>query len=118
MKQNLTLIHSSVSADQHKPVRSKAVPKTSAGVEDSIPIRPNGNVGIAKLARYFGISKSGIYDLIKSDPSFPFKNVGVKKKYVINVDEYERWLANRTTKEKETTFKIPTGVDLLKRFKK
>lgn len=96
----------------------KSVPKPSVEVEDSLSIRPKGYVGIAALARYLGISKSSIYDLIKSDPTFPYKNVGLKKKYVVDIDESEQWLSARTKKQKDEAFKIPTGAELLGRYKK
>lgn len=119
MKQKLVLVQpNTISPQRTDSVAQKAVPKTSAEFEDKVSIRPSGYVGITELAGYYGVSKSSIYDLIKSDPSFPFKNVGLKKRYVVNVDEFEHWLANRTTKEKAETFKIPTGADLLERFKK
>ena len=75
-------------------------------------------IGIRELAVLSGLSASGIYDLIKHNPSFPFKNVGLKKKYVVDLEAFEKWRDERTKVEKAKTFQIPTATELMTRYKK
>lgn len=80
----------------------EAVPKTSASFEPS----PSGKgpilVSVAALAEQYGIRKQVIYEWIKVEPEFPFRNAGAKKKYMIDPVKFDMWLAARTEKEKLT----------------
>lgn len=79
---------------------------------------PSGFVGVRIIASRYGISKSTLYDLIRSDPNFPYVNVGLKKKIMINAVEFDSWLQSRTKEQKAAHFKLPTADELLKKYKK
>lgn len=73
---------------------------------------------VKDLAARYDLNKNQIYIFIKSDPSFPYKNIGLKKKLVINVADFETWLNDRTAKEKAFNLKITPATELLERFRK
>jgi predicted DNA-binding transcriptional regulator AlpA len=75
-------------------------------------------VTVKKLAALYGLTLNSIYSLIKTDLSFPFKNLGVKKKYMVNLFEFEQWMNHRATAEKDRALNIPKAVELIKRYKK
>jgi hypothetical protein len=75
-------------------------------------------VTVKRLAALYGLKAAAVYAFIKADPSFPYKNVGLKKKYVVDVDQFETWTTRRTTEEKNMQFGIPTTTELIARFKK
>lgn len=77
-----------------------------------------GLVSVKALAGQYGIAKSTLYELIKSDPNFPYKNVGLKKKFMIDVAEFESWLTMRTQKQKGEAFNLPPADELLRRPRK
>lgn len=95
-----------------------SVTKPSSEIQDSSTTLPQGHVSISVLAKRYGMSRSAIYALIKSDPTFPFKNVGLKKKYVVDCEAFERWSSERTTREKNELFSIPSATELLERYGK
>jgi len=70
---------------------------------------------IKEIASRYGISDWTLYRFIKIDPSFPYLNVGIKKKFVINEDAFRAWMEDRTKKERNHYFHLPTGEELLKR---
>lgn len=74
-------------------------------------------VTVRALAGLYGLKPATIYGFIKSDPAFPYKNVGLRKKYLVDVDQFETWLERRTTEEKNMHFGIPTATELIARFK-
>jgi len=61
----------------------------------------------------YSISTWLIYELIKHEPSFPVRNVGLKKKYLICIEEFEDWMSQR----RRTALKpvILSGDQLLKK---
>jgi predicted DNA-binding transcriptional regulator AlpA len=75
-------------------------------------------VTVRTLAHQYGMSKSAVYELIKSDPTFPYKNVGLKKKLMVSLAEFENWVNERTEKQKETQFNLPSAMGLWERFSK
>jgi predicted DNA-binding transcriptional regulator AlpA len=75
-------------------------------------------VTVKRLAAFYGLTLNSIYTLIKTDLSFPYKNVGVKKKYMVEIAEFEKWLNSRATTEKNQTLNIPKAADLIKRYQK
>lgn len=81
-------------------------------------IVPTGHTGVRELAVRYGVSKSTLYELIRTDPTFPYKNVGVKKRLVIDAAEFESWLNGRTQRQKEEVFNLPTAEELLRKRKK
>ncbi len=78
----------------------------------------NGLVSVKELAAQYGISKSAVYELIKSDPTFPYKNVGAKKKFMIDAAKFAVWLESRTEKQKDDHFGLPTAHGLLEKYKR
>ncbi|MCM2351930.1 MAG: hypothetical protein NDI69_18100 [Bacteriovoracaceae bacterium] len=61
----------------------------------------------------FGISQWLIYAHIKSDPTFPYVNVGLKKKLLIDIVKFEEWILKRSKTEVEQNFNLPTAQELL-----
>lgn len=72
---------------------------------------------VKDLARLYGLKMGAIYEFIKTEPDFPYVNVGVKKKFLIDVSQFETWLMERTKKQKHEHFAIPTALDLATVFK-
>lgn len=57
-------------------------------------------LNVKEVANMFCISQWAIYNLIKSDVNFPFINVGLRKKYLIPLKEFESWLYHRSRNER------------------
>lgn len=74
-------------------------------------------VAIKELTKLYGLKLSAIYGLIKTDSSFPAVNLGLKKKYMIDLNEFNKWLEARNKKEKQARSNEPTSDDLLKVFR-
>jgi hypothetical protein len=70
---------------------------------------------IKELALRYSISEWILYRFIKTDPTFPYLNVGLRKKFVINEASFRTWMEERTKRQRSQFFHIPTGQDLLKR---
>lgn len=68
---------------------------------------------IKEVSTMLGISQWLIYHHIKSDPSFPYVNVGIKKKLLIDLKQFEAWIMKRSKKEVEKNFNLPTAQELL-----
>lgn len=68
---------------------------------------------IKEVSSMFGISQWLIYHHIKSDPTFPYVNVGFKKKLLIELKPLEEWIYKRSRKEVEQNFSLPTAQELL-----
>lgn len=68
---------------------------------------------IKEVASMYGISQWLIYHHIKTDPTFPFVNVGIKKKLLIEPKAFEEWLSSRTRKQIHQDFNLPTAKELL-----
>lgn len=94
------------------------VPKTPLNRCDTDFMEHAKLLTIKELAAIYGLSQSTIYALISTEPSFPFFNVGRKKKYVVSKELFEKWLAHRTAREKEHNIGVMNGADLLDRFKR
>lgn len=61
----------------------------------------------------YGISQWLLYHHIKNDPTFPYVNVGVKKRLLINPEKLEAWLTNRTMAQTYEGHNLPTLKELL-----
>ena len=72
-------------------------------------------LSIKEVARRYGISDWTLYQFIKTDSAFPHLNVGLKKKFVINDEDFKRWMEARTKRNKNQHFHIPSIEELLKR---
>ena len=68
---------------------------------------------VKDVATIYKICQRTIYDLIKTDPSFPYINVGLKKKYMIDREKLEAWIEKRTRKERQSHFKLADSKDLI-----
>jgi hypothetical protein len=95
--------------------RIEIVPKTSAAASNDV--QGPRLVSVKALAARYGLNKAAIYGSIKTDPTFPYANVGLKKKFMIDVCHFETWLARRTDRQKHEHFAIPSTADLLAAFK-
>lgn len=104
--------------------RGLALDGTTGPASDSVP-KPVGNVGtslpklvaVKELARLYGLTIGAIYTFIRTEPDFPYINIGVKKKFLVDVAQFEMWLADRTKRQKHEHFAIPSAVDLMNAFK-
>ena len=56
---------------------------------------------VREALTFMNISEWSIYNLIHRDPTFPYINIGVTKKYVIDASKLNQWLENRIQHEKE-----------------
>lgn len=81
-------------------------------------LEPSRLVSVRTLATDYGISKSTLYELIKSDPTFPYKNVGLRKKFMIDTEKFEAWLETRTENHRNDHFGLPTAHVLLETYQK
>ena len=85
---------------------------------DMTDVHARSLLTVKELASRYGLSLSGIYEFIKHDPTFPYKNVGLKKKYMVDAVEFEKWINDRTQHEKKRSFNLPSATDLLERYKR
>jgi predicted DNA-binding transcriptional regulator AlpA len=99
------------------PLPTDSVPKTSTPSTDGVQGASSRFVTIKELSRLYGLKMGSIYAFIKTEPNFPYVNVGIKKRFLIDVIEFESWLMERTKKQKREHFAIPSAVDLIKVFK-
>lgn len=60
--------------------------------------RENGRtiLTVKEVSEMLRVSQWTVYHLIKTDPTFPSLNVGIKKKFVVKAAELEQWLTNRS----------------------
>ena len=72
---------------------------------------------IKVLAETFGLTVGSIYSMIRADSTFPYINVGLKKKFMVSPAEFQKWIEKRTDQEKAKKFSIPSSESLLKIFK-
>ncbi len=68
---------------------------------------------VAETSRQYNVSKTSLYNLIRSDPHFPSVNLGLKKRFYIDEGKFEEWYRLRSKKQKLTHLSIPTTVELL-----
>jgi predicted DNA-binding transcriptional regulator AlpA len=78
----------------------------------------SGLVSVRVLADQYGISKSTLYELIQSDPTFPYKNVGLRKKFMIDAAKFDVWLDARTENQRNDRFGLPTAHVLLEKYQR
>jgi hypothetical protein len=69
---------------------------------------------IKEIVHMYGLSSWLIYHHIKTDPTFPVVNVGVKKRFLIDPVRFEKWLEHRTTKFKQVEHGLMSAETLLK----
>ena len=54
---------------------------------------------IREVSQMMRISQWSIYHMIKNDKSFPYLNVGVKKKFIIDREKLATWIKSRANEE-------------------
>lgn len=75
-------------------------------------------VTVKELSRRYGLSLIAVYGLIKTDSSFPAVNVGLRKKYMIDLNKFNQWLDQRAISTKnDYVAKTETMASLRKLFK-
>lgn len=70
---------------------------------------------IKETALRFKVSKSSLYRLIRGDPTFPSRNIGHKKKFVIREADLADWLASRSIREE--IIKLPSHTVVIRRIR-
>lgn len=68
---------------------------------------------VKEVSAMYGISQWLIYHHIKFDPTFPFVNVGIRKKLLIAPRSFEEWLTSRTQRQVMQDYNLPTAKELL-----
>ncbi len=74
-------------------------------------------LSVREVVNKYKISTWAIYQYIKYDPTFPYSNVGHKKKFIVNENFFKEWLQRRTEKEKKSKGQLVKARDLLRRVK-
>lgn len=69
---------------------------------------------VREVRESFKLSKFALYELIKSDLSFPVVRLGPVKNYRIPENLFIEWLNEKLRHRHQASFKIPTADDLLK----
>jgi|GEM_PF-910835 len=68
---------------------------------------------IKEVASMYGINQWLIYHHIKADPTFPYVNVGVKKRFLIEPQKFEQWLTLRSHKNVNERHQLPSATELM-----
>lgn len=77
------------------------------------PLAAKKFYSIKEVSEMYGISSWLLYHHIKTDPTFPVLNVGIKKKFVIDPSKLETWLEEKTNKFKQAEHHYPSSDELL-----
>lgn len=72
-----------------------------------------GTDSIKEVAKMYGISQWLIYHHIKSDPTFPYVNVGIKKRLLIRPEDFDKWLLERSHRQMLKDHNLPSASELL-----
>lgn len=70
---------------------------------------------VHEVAKKYKISTKTIYKHIKNDPTFPYVNIGIKKRYMIDEEFLRSWIFKRTYKEQHELFSIPSADSIIRR---
>lgn len=68
---------------------------------------------IKEIASMYGINQWLIYHHIKADPTFPYVNVGVRKRFLIEPEKFEQWLMERSHKSVNKRHQLPSTTELM-----
>lgn len=68
---------------------------------------------IKEVSIMYGMSLWLLYSHAKTDPTFPIVNIGLKKKFVIDLIQFESWLDSRTKRFKQLSHNLPSASELL-----
>jgi hypothetical protein len=80
--------------------------------EDNLKKHLGKYVSVKEIASKYCMGIRVLYNLIKTDPNFPYVNMGVKKKLMIDHEAFETWLMRRTYQEQKNQFRIPDLMEL------
>ncbi|NOT77736.1 MAG: helix-turn-helix domain-containing protein [Bacteriovoracaceae bacterium] len=69
---------------------------------------------IKEVASMYGISQWLIYRHIKSDPTFPSVNIGIKKHFLIQLELFDKWLASRSHQLILKDHNLPSSNELMR----
>jgi predicted DNA-binding transcriptional regulator AlpA len=72
-------------------------------------------LSVKEVARIYRIKASTIYSIIQNDPTFPYLNMGLKKKLMIEQEAFETWLTRRAYQEQRKQFRIPDLMEFTQR---
>ncbi len=78
-----------------------------------LKIKEDHYMSLKEVALKYKISLSLLYRLVHEQPSFPVKNIGLKKKFVVKLSELEQWIEKRSRKERISLTELPTADELL-----
>ncbi len=67
---------------------------------------------VPEISSIYGISRSTLYELIKTDTQFPVVNMGVKKRLFIEQNAFENWFKIRSQRKIFQRHNIPTFTQL------
>jgi predicted DNA-binding transcriptional regulator AlpA len=70
-------------------------------------------MNLKEISQKFKISLSMLYRMVNESPSFPVKNVGLKKKFIIKVSDFEQWLEKRSAAQMVERTNLPSADELL-----
>ena len=68
---------------------------------------------IKEVSKMYGIGQWLLYHHIKTDPAFPYVNVGVKKRLFIEPKLFEQWLRERGQKNHNNQYDLPSANELM-----
>lgn len=68
---------------------------------------------IKEVSNMYGISLWLLYGHRRSDPTFPVINIGIKKKFVIDLLQFEAWLESKNKKFVQSNHNLPSASELL-----
>lgn len=89
---------------------AKPLPKNTRN-ERSAEVR--AFLTVKEVADMLRVSDWTIYSLIKTDPTFPYINIGIKKKLVVESARLSEWMARRSRRLLLAEKNIPTASQLL-----
>ena len=101
--------------------KNAATPNFAVLTMANTECRPQGQthfLSIKEAARMFHVSDWTLYQLIRTDPSFPALNVGIKKKFVIEPNSLDAWFKNRSKRQRDFNFDLPNANELWARSKR
>ena len=111
-KPNFRAIH-----DEDRQADSSLGPDTVPKGQPDLERQRPSLVSVKEIAKLFRLNIGAVYALRKTEPDFPYVNAGIKKKFLVDVAQFETWLAERTKKQKHEHFAVPSYFDLEAVFK-
>lgn len=69
-----------------------------------------------EAAKLLGVSPTTIFEFIRTEPKFPYRNVGVHKKIQVHRYKMMGFIEERTRREKEKNMPFMSSQELMGRF--